>query len=231
MPYKKRSSRLYRKKRVVRKRRYARKRVTTRLPNRMTGNYASATEQISIVPTAGIPYTFTTRLTDFSRTQAIAKEYQQYRITGIEMRFKPQFTVHQGAGPTTLPSIYWLFNKTGSLNALSASDFEALGTRQVRFDKGILVRKYKPTVTDNATNPIMAGSYKTSPWLPIVNPQTGGLNVPTHYGACFLITKMNPADATQYDVDVVVHIQYKRPFVETQNTPNEVPRVLGNAQP
>lgn len=191
----------------------------------MTGNFGSATEQFSVGALAGVPYTFTTKLSDLSRAQVIAREYQQYRITGVEMRFKPQFTVHQGQGPTTLPSIYWLFNKTGSLNTLSASEFEQLGTRQVRFDKGILVRKYKPTITDSATNGIMAGSYKTSPWLPIVNPQTGGLNIPTHYGACFLITKMNPGDATQYDVDVVVHIQYKRPFVLTQGLPNEVPRL------
>lgn len=208
------------------------------MPNRMTGNFGSATEQFSVGAVAGIPYTFTTKLTDLSRAQVIAKEYQQYRITGVEMRFKPVYDTFAGLGAASIPTMYWIFNKTGSLATLSAPQFEQLGCRQARLDDKTLVRKYKPTVTDSATNGIMAGTYKVSPWLPIVNPQTGGLNIPTHYGAAFLINKMSPADATQYDVDVVVHIQFKRPFVQTNGSPNEVPRIeavidstAGNAHP
>lgn len=192
----------------------------------MTGNFGSATEQFSVGAVAGVPYTFTTLLSDLTRSLVIAKEYQQYRITGVEMRFKPVYDTFAALGAASIPSMYWVFNKTGSLASLSAPQFEQLGCRQVRLDDKILVRKYKPTVTDSATNGIMAGTYKVSPWLPIVNPQTGGLNIPTHYGACFLINKMSPADATQYDIDIVVHIQFKRPFVQTTGSvPNEVPRI------
>lgn len=185
------------------------------MPNRMTGNYGSAVEQFSISATAGVSYNFTTSLSDLQRASVIAKEYQHYRITGVEFRVKPWFDTYPAAGASQLPYMYWQLDKAGVLGSPSATQFEQLGTKQVRLDDKTLIRKFKPGVVNADANTILASGMRTSPWLPIVDFQTGGLNVVKHHGCAFLITKMSPADATNYDIDVVVHIQFKRPYVNT----------------
>lgn len=196
----------------------------------MTGNYGSATEQFSVGATAGISYNFSTSIADLTRAAVIAKEYAHYRITGIEMRFKPQYDTFAALGGATLPSLYWQLDKGGVLGSPTAPQFEQLGTKQVRLDDTILVRKWKPGVVHGDVNTILASGMKTSPWLPILDPQTGGLNVVRHHGCAFLLTKMSPTDATLYDVDVVVHIQFKRPYVNTStNVVNEPPRIEATA--
>jgi len=199
------------------------------MPNRMTNNFGSATEQFSLAVTAGVSYNFSTALTDLVRAQVIAKEYAHYRVTGVEMRFKPQWdTFAPGLpGGYQVPSLYWTLDKAGVLGSPSAAQFEQLGTKQVRFDDKIIVRKFKPGVIQANDASSLAGGMKTSPWLPIVDSATGAYNTPKHHGAAFLITKMVPSDATAYDVDVVVHLQFKRPFVETQpGSAIEPPRKL-----
>lgn len=181
----------------------------------MTGNYGSATEQFSLAVTAGISYNFSTSLLDLVRAQAIAKEYQHYRITGVEMRFKPQYDTFQAQLANTIPSLYWCLDKAGVLGSPTAPQFEQLGVRQVRLDDRIIVRKFKPGIVQaDATTSLVSGM-KTSAWIPIVDTATGALNTPAHHGCAFLITKMSPGDVLGYDVDVVVHIQFKRPYVNT----------------
>lgn len=191
----------------------------------MTGNYGSATEQFSITATAGVSYNFATSLADLSRAQVIAKEYQHYRITGVEMRIKPWYDTYPAAATNQLPYLYWVLDKGGVLGSPSATQFEQLGAKQVRLDDRTLTRTWKPGVVNADTNTVLASGMRTSPWLPIVDPQTGSLNIAKHRGCAFLITKMSPADATAYDIDIVVHIQFKRPFVATSpNTAVEPPR-------
>lgn len=208
-----------------------------RMPNRMTGNYGSAVETFSLSVTAGTSYNFTTALTDLVRAQVIAREYQHYRITGVEMRFKPQYDTFQAQLANTVPSLYWCLDKAGVLGSPSAPQFEQLGTRQVRLDDRIIVRKYKPGIVQADAVTSLASGLKTSPWIPIIDTATGGLNAPRHHGCAFLITKMSPGDVLGYDVDVVVHIQFKRPYVATNpGTAIEPPRnpngeVYGNPQP
>lgn len=196
------------------------------MPNRPTGNYGSAVETFSLAVTAGISYNFSTALTDLVRAQVIAREYQHYRITGVELRYKPMFdTFPVNGAPFTVPSLYWVLDKAGVLGSPTAPQFEQLGARQIRLDDKILVRKFKPGVVNADATTSLASAMKTSPWIPIIDPATGGLNNPRHRGCAFLITKMAPADGTVYDVDVVVHIQFKRPYVATSaNTAQEPPR-------
>lgn len=192
----------------------------------MTGNYGSATETFSLAATAGTSYNFTTSLADLTRASVIAKEYQHYRITGVELRYKPLFdTFPVNGAPFTVPSMYWVLDKAGVLGSPTAPQFEQLGARQVRFDDKILVRKFKPAIVQADATTSFASGMKTSPWIPIIDTATGGINAPRHHGCAFLITKMAPADGTIYDIDVVVHIQFKRPYVNTNSsTALEPPR-------
>lgn len=192
----------------------------------MTGNFGSATETFSLAVQAGVSYNFTTSLSDLTRAAVIAKEYQHYRITGVELRYKPQFDTFPALGAATLPSMYWVLDKAGVLGSPSAPQFEQLGAKQVRIDDKIVRRTYKPAIVAADDNTALASGMRTSPWLPIIDSSTGALNNPKHHGCAFLITKMSPADATTYDVDVVVHIQFKRPYVNTNPaTAIEPPRL------
>lgn len=192
----------------------------------MTGNYASATEQFSLAATAGISYNFSTSLADLTRAQVIAKQYSHYRITGVEFRLKPWFDTYAPGQPNQMPYIYWVLDKGGVLGSPTAPQFEELGAKQVRLDDRTVVRKWKPAVVPGDANTALASGMKTSPWLPIIDTQSGVLNTPKHHGCAFLITKMSPVDAVNYDIDVIVHIQFKRPYVATNpNSTVEPPRV------
>lgn len=203
------------------------------MPNRATGDFGSAQETFSIAATAGTSYNFSTSLADLTRAQAIAKQYQHYRVTMVEMRFKPGFDTFPGLGATAVPYLLWKLDKSGVLGSPTGNQFEQLGVKPTRFDDKVITRKWKPAVVLDDANPSMAGIIRTSPWLPILDPQSGTLNTPKHHGCAFNIGKMNAGDGTVYDVDIVVHIQFKRPFVNTAaQTAIEPPRLpTGQVEP
>jgi len=145
--------------------------------------------------------------------------YQYYRITSVELRFKPFFdTFANGlSSGQTLPYLYFQYDKSGSLSGLNAQGFEEIGTKAIRFDDKTLTRTWKPSVLQYTATETLGGltgsTFKVSPWLP--TQITNGLanNKVTHYGAIFYISKMSPTDGTIYDVDVVVNVQYRKPQI------------------
>jgi len=143
--------------------------------------------------------------------------YQYYRITSVELRFKPYFdTFANGlSSGQTLPYLYFQYDKSGSLSGLNAQGFEEIGTKAIRFDDKTLTRMWKPSVITNGptvATALATTQFKVSPWLPT---QISGVpnNKVTHYGAIFYISKMSPTDGTIYDVDVVVNVQYRKPQI------------------
>jgi len=196
------------------------------LPKRITGNFASATETFSVAVTAGIVNDFTLDMTDLVRTKALMDVYQYYRITSVEMRFKPFFDTYANgiSGGQTLPYLYFQYDKSGSLSGLNAQGFEEIGTKAIRFDDKTLTRKWKPSVLTSSTGGGGVTQFKVSPWLP--TQVLGNTNdTVVHYGSIFYISKMSPTDGTVYDVDVVVNVQYRKPQItpSTGETPNPNP--------
>lgn len=193
------------------------------LPKRITGNFASRTEQFSVAVTAGVVNDFTFNMRDLVMTRALMAVYQYYRITSVEMRFKPYFdTFANGlSSGQTLPYLYFQYDKSGALSGLTAQGFEDIGTKAIRMDDKTIVRKWKPSVITNSTDAVGVTQFKVAPWLP-----TQFVNTPNddvdHYGAIFYISKTSPTDATVYDVDVVVNVQYRKPLVvmSQSETPN-----------
>jgi len=187
------------------------------LPKRITGNFASATETFSLGVTAGVVSDFTFDMTDLVRTKALMNVYQYYRITSVEMRFKPFFDTYANgiSSGQTMPYLFFQYDKSGSLSGLNAQGFEDIGTKAIRFDDKTLTRTWKPSVLTTSASSGGGGGvtqFKVSPWLP-----TQVLGLPndgvTHYGAIFYISKTSPSDATVYDVDVVVNLQYRKPQI------------------
>lgn len=220
MPFilkKKTTKPMYRKKRIVRRRAVA---ARVPMPKRITGSAATRKEQFSLAVTAGVVYDFTFGLNDLLACKQLATLYQYYRITSVELRFKPNFDTYVSggsAGTGTLPYLNFQYDKSGALQGtMDANNFEQIGTKAVRLDNKTIVRAWKPSVlTLSNTDIALAGAtsqFKVSPWMP-THVGAGALNDVEHYGATWYISKSNPSDGQIYDVDVVVNVQYRKPYI------------------
>lgn len=203
-----------RRRKAPRRRRMAPRRgARVALPKRTTGNFASATEQFSLAVTAGVVNDFTFDMTDLIRTRALMNVYQYYRITSVEMRFKPLSDTYIAGGAANLPYLNFQYDKSGALlGTMTANNFEQIGTKAIRLDDKTLIRKWKPSVLTKGLDAGGVSQFKVSPWLPTFVEAVENAAV-SHYGATFYISKQNPSDATAYDVDVVVNVQFRKPLV------------------
>jgi len=191
----------------------------SRLPLAPTGSFASRSETFSKAITAGQVYDINNlSLADLPVCSQLAEFYQYYRITSIQMRFKPNTDTYisNGAGGSTtgyLPYLYFLYDKSGSLGLLNANQFEEAGAKPNRLDDKTILRKWRPsvitgTVADSITQ------FKTSPWLPTHDMAGVDVNDVYHLGAVFYITKTNPNDTQTYDIDITVTVQFRKPMVQ-----------------
>jgi len=188
----------------------------TNMPKAPTGSFASRQETFSIAATDGVVYDLNTlSLAQLPVSSQLANFYQYYRITSIQMRFKPVYDTFlaPGAGSApALPYLYFLFDKSGSLGSLNAVQFEESGAKPQRFDDKTLIRKWRPSVltTDGSGT---VSQFKVSPWLPTHDTSGTNVNVVNHLGAVWYMSKMNGVDSTTYDIDVTVTVQFRKPLV------------------
>lgn len=218
MPFVRRkpSARRPRRKPTMVRRRYAR---PNPLPRAPTGSFATRVETISLPVTAGNVIDYGVSLATLPVNQKLASFYQYYRITSIQMRFKPNFDTYVSGGASgtgVLPYLYFLYDKSGSLGILNANQFEQCGAKPIRMDDKTILRKWKPSVRISSqalVDPIPM--FKSTPWIP-THLGTGVLNdAIQHLGAVFYVSKSNPTDGQVYDVDVTVTVQYRKPFIES----------------
>ena len=78
----------------------------------------------SVAVTAGLVNDFTLSMADLIRTRALMGIYQYYRISTVEMRFKPLSDNYLAGGADQLPYLYFQYDKSGSLQGLNAQNFE-----------------------------------------------------------------------------------------------------------
>lgn len=195
-------------------RRVARRRMPIgRMPKTTTGNFASTTEQFSLAITAGVVYDFKFNLTDLVRSKVMADLYQYYRISSVEMRFKPLTDTYQSGGPAYIPYLNFQYDKSGALEGtMNANNFEQIGTKAIRLDDKTIIRKWRPSVLTDGAGNLGVAQFKVAPWLPTqfnANPNV----LVDHYGATFYISKQAASDGTVYDVDVVVNVQFRKPYI------------------
>lgn len=170
-------------------------------------------------------------LSQFDRLSHIARAYQYYRITKVEVRYKPLADTFQTLGGQTtgsVPYLYWLQMKTDTLS-LGATDFNALrdaGARATRLDDKSITRSFRPAAnisvaqTEGVPNPNFA-LYKTSPWLSTnfnANAPGGSTvwvaSAVPHQGCIYGVEQdfVNPNTTLQYGVEVTIHVQFKKPL-------------------
>lgn len=194
-----------------------------------TGSFASRAETYSLIATAGTVYNLNDiNLTQFTVAPKLAALYQYYRITRVEWRLKPLYDTWIHRGTTgQMPYLYFLFDKAGSFATINANQFEQCGAIPQRVDDKTLVRVWKPAVVSDSTTTGGAqyvSQFKTAPWLPTFRTINGGqaINAPDHKGAVYYVTKTDPNDIQQYDIDITVTFQFRKPLVTSQSESQQV---------
>lgn len=172
-------------------------------------------------------------LSGFVRAQNIARQFQLYRISHIELNCKPLYdTFIPGAvpvvGPATVPQFYYSIVRDGDFpsNATNVY-FERRGCKPIRFDDKPIIVKWKPNVTlqvgQAGTQQPRVGNMKMTPWLSC--DRTQGIDwTPDdtyHYGICFaaFTSLVNPAgDNPIMQVTMTVHYQFKKPHQQLDSS-------------
>jgi len=181
-------------------------------------------------------------LSQFDRLSHIARAYQYYRITKVEMKFKPlvdSFFANANSG--SVPYLYYLIQKTDNL-AVASNDFNSMrdsGAKPIRMDDKTRTVSWRPgvavaTMTTEGTspsNPLFA-QQKISPWLSTnfnANTPGGTLTwLPSaipHQGLLYGVEQnyiSGSGDGVFYTTDITIHVQFKKPL-NFNNDPGAVP--------
>lgn len=186
------------------------------------------------------------RLEQFDRMVAIARNYQYFRITKVEMKFKPfADTFAPGTGGTvvnqSVPYLYTLINKGNVLNTASFNALRDAGAKPRRFDDRTLSVSWKPAVlygvqdyssTITPVSNTMFATKKVSPWL--ATNLNAGLRSAAwvastidHCGILYGVQQdlAGPTGQITFGVEITVHFEFKAPLnapgVGTEKEPVE----------
>lgn len=183
------------------------------------------------------------QLAQFKRSSVIAQAYQEYRITGVTLKFTPRFDTFpattDGASQISVPYFYSMIDRLGALKpGATLSQLLAMGAKPRRFDDKTLTVKYRPsvlqvseagTITPGAvtlSRPIM------SPWLMTQTSPIDGTYNPSlvdHRGLWFILdAKTLPGDGQyEYDVDIEVNLQFRKPLLPSVASESATPTRQG----
>lgn len=210
------------------RRKAGKRRVGRRVPRPLvnSGNkaYATRSETFSVGALAGTVMSFRDLSLDKLTTcQDLAQFFQLFRITGVQMRFKPNIDSIVPAQGQIKPYLYWQIDRQAVIpNNIDATYFEDMGVKPITIDEKPVLRSYRPSVllaNPNGAGGVQTGGYKLSPWLPTneesVDEDPTGFTASTveHHGCLFYISKTAQNDGQYYDIDVTVTVQFWKPLV------------------
>lgn len=172
-------------------------------------------------------------LTNSVRAKSVAAAYQYYRISKVELMWKPQADTFIAQQSTTgsqvsVPYLYYLVDKASVLPpAWSLSMIRAAGAIPRRLDDKTLKLAFKPacylTSTDSPPGAALVAEnsamVRTSPWLATNanagNGTSGTVWAPSsvdHHGVSFFIEQTNQAAGMiPALLTVRIHYQFKKP--------------------
>lgn len=203
----------------------------------ITTNTAAIRENYTVALNDGTMNYFSVALanTVFNRAQAVAQNFQEYRIKYVKLTFKPSADTFPIAAGNTIPQLYFQMNKYQAIPAgASLAQLLDMGCRPIRFDDKNIVKAWKPVVllgSDNtALNTQLPAVVKVTPWLSTnnaaIDPVSWVASAVEHLGCVFYVTKINPATPTvQFNVDVEVVFQYRKPL-SLLTEPNTTPQAV-----
>lgn len=166
-------------------------------------------------------------LSQFDRMVQIARAYQFFRITKVEVKMIPYTDTF-----TTLsvPQLQYVINKSDSFTALTFNQLRDAGAKQIRFDDRSININWKPTVQvgvpisqppGHVPDVVGWSSYRTSPWLATDQNPSTGLDPSTfapstvpHRGLLYGVEQdYTSTENTFYGMEMTVHFQFKKPTV------------------
>lgn len=202
------------------------------MPRAIATNTAAIRENYSVSLNDGTMNYFSVALANsvFNRAQAVAQNFQEYRIKYVKLTFKPSADTFPLAAGNTIPQLYFQMNKYQSIpTGATLQQLLDMGCRPIRFDDKNITKAWKPVVLIGADNTAVGTQLpavvKTTPWLSTnnaaIDPIAWSPSAAEHLGCVFFVTKVNPATpAVAYVVDVEVVFQYRRPLsLLTDGTP------------
>lgn len=166
---------------------------------------------------------YETTLSRFPRASSVGKAFREYRITKVEYIFKPLVDTFAAPGTTVIPTLYTMIDKTGSLDAFNtAEELRNCGAKPRRLDDKYLRVSFKPAVLQYARD--MNGPTNlwakpmTSPWLACDRnndnpPPVAQIYQPSsidHLGLAWIVDQGGEQNI-QYQVEQIVHFQFKKP--------------------
>lgn len=169
-------------------------------------------------------------LSQFDRLTQIARAYQYFRITKVEMKFKPladTFLSTGAIGSTgSVPYFYWLINKSDTLQVASFNAMRDAGSKPRRFDDKTVTVSWTPSVAQGValSEPNITTSfatYRNAPWLStnqnVMLPggtSTWAASTVPHQGLIYGVQQDYLPSETQlfYGVEITVYTQYKKPL-------------------
>lgn len=236
-------------KKQMRRRRQMRKRTRTEFAQ------ASQTLQLSNDANNTVYRYDTARLSAFDRLVLIAQAYQYYRITKIEMKFKPFYDTYAGPldsapATSTVPYFHWLINRGDNVDINSFNALRDAGAKPIRFDDKTITVSWKPSVlnyvrdmTGGTAQPVF-NMGRISPWL--ATNQNAGLNSSAwkaseieHIGILYGVEADYAPQQLYYGTEVTVHVEFKKPLnqpgiplngpaVQKETKAKDQPDVSGN---
>lgn len=187
------------------------------------GDYARVTETHEFDALAmGTAYRdYQASLARCERASAVAKGFQEYRISKVEYHFLPQTDTYLPA-QYPVPQLYTRVDKSGALgDIISVAQMVQTGVKPRRFDDKNIVIKYKPAVLNfardasNGTN--IWAQPKVSPWLSTNKTNTTSTNwAPSsidHLGIVWVVDCTPPSGqpALNYSCRMVIHYEFRKP--------------------
>lgn len=196
-------------------------------------NYATLSETLEVPfpdPFYGftnVMYNLTHSLASYSRAIEVARNYQEFQISYVEVRVKPRFDTYTNVpgGNTAAPQLYYQVIKDGD-TPTTALELKHNGINPVPFsmDKNISWR-YKPAVViaGSAGNPTIL---RVSPWLNTNNNVGAGYtaNDTKHYGTALIADTLDAVSEGMFRVEVETHFKFRKPSWVTPTPP--APSVL-----
>lgn len=217
------------KKRAMRRRRNVKK-APNSTANLVKDNYATLSETLEVpFPNdnyghVNVMYNITHTLASYSRAVEVARNYQEFQISYIEVRVKPRFDTWANlvGGNSAAPQFYHQVIKDGD-TPTTALELKHNGINPVSFavDRNIVWR-YKPAVViaGSAGNPTIL---RVSPWLN-TNNNVGAGYVPNgtiHYGSAFIADTLDGGNEALYRCEVETHFKFRKPSWVTPTPPAE----------
>lgn len=166
-------------------------------------------------------------LSQFDRLTTLGRCYQYFRFTKIEVRFKPFSDTYIQQNNASIPNLYYVINKTDTLDCGTFNQLKDAGAKARRFDDKIITVSWKPSVANGVINEQTAtgvlptaiawASYRTSPWLSTDSSPSDGTvawnpsTVP-HKGILYGVEQDVTGQAQAFGIELTVYAEFKKPL-------------------